>query len=195
MGKGVRVLALECAGWFTSDSPSAVVHSTTRVSLPLRSAGQSKLPGRGGGGRRRYVRHTPHHWRLRLVSNAKTIGVGMMVTLLCVSCGSSGSTDKNAHGWQLVSVESPRILKVGREVGYCVGDPWPTIRPPQIQYRGKNVYIKLRVKMPRRRPSKGGLCLDREMLITRIIVLRRDLKDVSVYDSGVQPPELRWPSE
>ena len=75
---------------------------------------------------------------------------------------------------------------------YCAGYPHPTIRSPEILYRGNDVYIKLKVKWPDR-PSKGDLCLGSELLIMRTIVLRKDLEYVNVYDSGVEPPELRWP--
>jgi len=85
-------------------------------------------------------------------------------------------------------------LTVGREVDYCAGDPRPAIRHPQILYQGNDVYIKLKIKGSDR-PSKGNLCLGSEMAITRTITLRRDLENVRVYDSGVEPPELRWPSE
>lgn len=124
----------------------------------------------------------------------RIIAASATVALLCVSCGDSGPADKNTRGWQVVSVKSPRTLKVGKAVGYCTGYPRPSIRHPQILYHGDDVYIKLKVKWPRR-PSKGDLCLDSELLIMRTIILRRDLEDVKVYDSGVEPPELRWPSE
>lgn len=119
---------------------------------------------------------------------------GVAVALLCVGCGESAPANRTIHGWQVVSVKSPQTLKVGKEVNYCTGYPHPTFRRPQILYQDNDVYIELKVRWPRR-PSKGDLCLGMELLITRTIVLRRDLKDVRVYDSGVEPPELRWPSE
>lgn len=128
------------------------------------------------------------------MSVTRVIAASVAVALLCMSCGDSGSADRDAHGWQVVSVKSPRTLKVGKEVDYCAGYPRPTFRPPQILYQDNDVYIELKVKWPRR-PSKGDLCLDMELLIMRTIVLRRGLEDVRIYDSGVEPPELRWPSE
>lgn len=133
--------------------------------------------------------------QMRLMPKAGIIFVSVVVApFLCASCGDTGSANENNDGWQLVSVELPRTLVVGKAVGYCAGYPRPTIRHPQILYQGSDVYITAKVKWPHR-PSKGDLCLDSELLVMRKIVLRRDLEDVKVYDRGVEPPELRWPSE
>jgi len=128
------------------------------------------------------------------VPKVKLIAASATVALFLVSCGNSGSEHKDTHGWLVVSVEPPRTLRAGREVGYCAGDPLPTIRHPRIVYEGNDVYVDLKIKWPHK-PSKDHLCLGSELVITKTITLRRDLKDVNVYDSGVEPPELRWPSE
>lgn len=123
---------------------------------------------------------------------ARIIIASAIAALFLVSCGGSGSADKSVHRWLVVSAEPPRTLKVGKEVDYCAGDPHPTIGHPQILYQGNDVYIKLKIKWPHKSP-KVHLCLGSERVITRTITLRRDLDAVRVYDSGVQPPELRWP--
>ena len=124
------------------------------------------------------------------------------ILLLAMACGDSSSADKSstvekgadkAFRWGVIFAPSPRTVKIGGGADYCEGDPRPRIARPDIEYRGnKAVYIKLELKSPDR-PKSKKLCLDSELLVTRKITLRRDLSDVKLYDSGVEPPELRWP--
>lgn len=133
----------------------------------------------------------------------RTIAVVASIALLGFACGNSAPADNNTAAesrgrnglqWGVITTTPPRTLKVGGAVGYCVGDPRPTIGRPQIRYRGEDVYIRLELQIPRKkRAKKRGRCAGVELFVRKAITLRRDLSDVKVYDSGIEPPELRWP--
>lgn len=127
------------------------------------------------------------------------------VGFLGLACGGSTPAQEAASGptprdskilpWEVISVSPPYALKVGAGVGYCVGDPRPTIKRPNIRYEDENVYVRLKITRPRKGSTKSRLCAGKELLITRQIKLRRDLFSVKIYDSGASPPELRWPTK
>jgi hypothetical protein len=131
--------------------------------------------------------------------------VALGVAMAGLACGASSSPadkkndtyqarDDKVLRWKVISVTPPRTIKAGGSVGYCVGDPRPRIKRPQIKYRGANVYIKLEVEKPRPKSTeKHTACGGVELLVRRTIILRRNLSDVQIYDSGVEPPKLRWP--
>lgn len=100
---------------------------------------------------------------------------------------------RNAFEWAVVRHPSERVIRVGHGVGYCVGDPRPRIKEPEIAYRGGDVYIRLELAKRGPLPSSGGLCAGLELLVKKTIRLKRDLSGLNLYDSGVDPPERRWP--
>lgn len=126
-----------------------------------------------------------------------------IIALLGFACGDStpANTDRNAREsrdgnvlrWEVISTTSPRMLKVGGAVGYCLGDPQPAIGRPQIRYRGDDIYIKLGLETPRKKRARKGNCAGVELFVYRWIEVKRDLADVKIYDSGVEPPRQRWP--
>lgn len=60
--------------------------------------------------------------------------------------------------------------------------------------RVDDVYIRLEViTPPPTAAQRKEECLGVELGVTKVITLRRDLSDIKVYDSGLDPPELRWP--
>ena len=137
----------------------------------------------------------------------KSVGAMVITTAIlsfAMACGDSSPADgtgvavegrdDNSFNWGVIFNPTLRTIKIGSGVGYCVGDPRPRIMRPDIKYRGDDVYIRLELKRPPpSRPSRNGPCRGVELLVTRTINLRRDLSDLRLYDSGVEPPELRWP--
>jgi len=131
------------------------------------------------------------------------MAVAALVLALGVACGESHSDNRAGRAsadandkpfeWEVIFASSRRTIKVGGGVDFCEGDPRPRIARPEIEYRGKDVYIQLKLKTPRTRPSTHERCAGSVLLVTRRITLRRDLSDLKLYDSGVEPPELRWP--
>lgn len=97
--------------------------------------------------------------------------------------------------WGVITPDPPRALVVGGGIDYCVGEPRPRIARPRVEYRGDDVYVRLNVKRPPKKVSKGEACFVKELLITRAITLRRDLSEVEVYNADVEPPKLVWPRE
>lgn len=134
--------------------------------------------------------------QMRILWLAGVMTVAVAILLLAVACGTGsavGGREDNAFQWGAIFTPSKRTVVVGEGVDYCVGDPRPRIAKPEIQYRGDDVYIRLELKTPRFQSPKGSRCAGVGLLVKRKITLRRDLSDVELYDSGVEPPELRWP--
>lgn len=118
-----------------------------------------------------------------------------------MACGDSADDTSLAAGddrsktfdWGVISTKPPRTLVVGGGIGYCEGDPRPRIIRPQVEYRDDNVFIRLAVKRSPKKASKGEVCLGSELLITRVVTLRRDLSDVEIYNANTEPPNVVWP--
>jgi len=125
--------------------------------------------------------------------------VAATVLPLGLACGNAapsaevGQRDPDSFRWGVIFTPSERTIRIGGGVGYCEGDPRPRFKRPDVEYRRKNVYIRLELKTRRPQPQKNAACLGSELLVTTTITLRRDLSDLRLYDSGAQPPELRWP--
>jgi len=99
--------------------------------------------------------------------------------------------DDSTLKWGIWATKPPRSIRVVAEVGYCIGDPRPS-RRPHIQYIDDNVYIRLKVHVPRK---KSFRCAGVGLFIKRWIMLRRNLDEVKIYDSGYNPPQLVWPED
>ena len=137
----------------------------------------------------------------------RVFGVWTVFTLMVafgIGCGSSerpdetarpasGRFDKEVVAWGVASVSGPKTVKLGTEIGYCVGDPKPRMRLAQRIYRGKSVYITVELALPRKKPSDHSLCGGVGLFLYKTIRLTRDLADVMLYDSSTDPPTRRWP--
>jgi hypothetical protein len=132
---------------------------------------------------------------LAIVSAAAVVLIGM-------GCGGSSTVSVNstpkgqskAFRWGVISTTpSQRTIKIGGSVSYCEGDPRPRISQPEIRYEDISVYIEVVLERPRHHRSKGDVCLGSELLVAKMLKLRRNLAEIELYDSGVDPPERRWP--
>lgn len=147
---------------------------------------------------------------LRWSRHAKSINAGVCIVLitslfsllLVVSgCGSSAprqaaqAVNIRPISWGVISTQQPDTVKIVSEVGYCQGDPKPTIRRIRSRYNGKKVYITAEVARPRKKPSskQGALCLGRVLPIYKTIKLSRTLQGSILYDASRNPPAVRWP--
>lgn len=143
---------------------------------------------------------------LSRLGNGERIASGsaiLLVGLIGVGCGGSAPAEKGSQAsqgrnerileWKVLAIIPPRTLRVGADSGYCAGYPRPTIGSPQIRYGGLDVYIELEA-IAGKEPSKGDPCLGIRLYLERTISLDSDLSLAKVYDSGVDPPELRWPT-
>jgi hypothetical protein len=91
----------------------------------------------------------------------------------------------------VIFTPSERSIRIGSGVGYCEGDPRPRIEEPEIKYRGDEVYIRLELAKLGPSNRNKGRCAGSVKLMLKTVRLKRDLSDVSLYDSGVDPPERR----
>ncbi len=93
--------------------------------------------------------------------------------------------------WHVGSVWGPSAFTAVGEVGHCAGYPKPRIKRPHVRYRGDKIYIRLLIEKPRYR--KGVACAGLAISLRKAITLKRNLSDVTVYDSGRRPPAPQWP--
>lgn len=134
-------------------------------------------------------------------ARARLLAVSLTVVLIAIPSGcGSGSNDETgvrigeSSAWSVQSVNAPRTLTVGTGVDYCAGDPKPRIGPPEIEYRGDDVFITLTVEEPPAQSAKPNeVCAGVELFVGRKILLKRNLHDVQLFDGGVDPPLQRWP--
>jgi hypothetical protein len=125
------------------------------------------------------------------------VGVAVIFLLFSgLACGrdSHEVVRNGAFEWDVISELSPRTIEIGGDIGYCVGRAKPRIAKPNIVYRGSDVYISLKLEHRHRLPRKAR-CMGVGLLVKRAVRLRRDLADLRLYDSGVDPPQQRWPVE
>jgi hypothetical protein len=137
---------------------------------------------------------------MNILKFGRVVIAAVAILAFGVACGDRSSSDQTvgkrdpkAFKWGVIFTPTERMIKIGGGVGYCAGDPRPRFRRPDVEYRGEDVYIRLELKARRSHASRNGLCLGSERLVMRTITLRRDLSDLRLYDSGIEPPELRWP--
>jgi hypothetical protein len=135
-----------------------------------------------------------------MVKSVAVAGLAIAVATTGASCGGDSSnghrgddaTGKRGFTWGVISVPSERSVRAGGVVAYCKGAARPVIRNPEVRYRGSEVYIRLRLKRPGSDEGKS-LCAGVDLSVARVIVLRQPVADLTIYNSGVSPPEQVWP--
>jgi|SRR5215218_421189 len=148
--------------------------------------------------------------RLRAPAFIFTANISVLVA---VACGSSSTTVEpigasyqrvdRSLPWSVRSVLGQRMIRIGGFVGYCEGRAKPTLKPPRIRYKGDRVFISLELQRRRHGTSRGAHrkqpkiaegCAGVELFIGQTVALKHDLSQVEIFDSGVNPPRLRWPT-
>lgn len=94
--------------------------------------------------------------------------------------------------WRVARPPDGDLIRVFGVAKWCVRYPKPRISRVDTQARGRAVFIKV-FMTTFRRPKKREICAALEVGVKRAVVLSSWLGDRALYDSGVSPPEKRWP--
>lgn len=111
-------------------------------------------------------------------------------SLLGAGCGGSDDDgSERAVEWAAERAVGPRSIRLVATVEVCF-EPVQLERPI-IEYSGHRVYLELR-HTPEERKYDG--CLLSLLTLHRTVTFNRDLDELILYDSSVDPPERRWPT-
>jgi hypothetical protein len=86
------------------------------------------------------------------------------------------------------------LVTVRGPVPHCVELPEPRVVAVDKRYRGSDVFIRIVVDVPAEAPeNQEFICRGIGWTIEESISLPRPLKELVLFDSGVDPPAQRWP--
>jgi len=138
----------------------------------------------------------------RLRRASEWLGLATAVVLLVGAAGCGGQVVPKlarvpnsptryvrTKAWRVQAVLGERTLRLVLEVGSC-GEPY-VIRALPV-YLGDVVYIQSEVAFSK--PTSKAICVGGEIAIYTTVRLVRNVEDVRIYDSGSDPPALRWPN-
>jgi hypothetical protein len=136
---------------------------------------------------------TAPHWR-RLLGIALTIAL----TSLLAACGDSQESQEQENGTQplrwSVAESKGRLVTVRAPVSNCEGLPEPRILEVVKSYRGRRVYVRIVADVPADAPeNQEFVCAGVGLELEETIFLPRPLNELTLFDSGVDPPAQRWP--
>ncbi|HEX3240524.1 MAG TPA: hypothetical protein VHR18_10375 [Solirubrobacterales bacterium] len=117
------------------------------------------------------------------------------ISLLAACAGSEERADtKRPLKWSVAESKGPRQVTVRGPVSNCEGLPEPRILEVVKSYRGRRVYIRIVADVPADAPeSQEFVCASVGLELEETISLPRPLKELVLFDSGVDPPVQRWP--
>ncbi|HEY5941273.1 MAG TPA: hypothetical protein VIT89_00235 [Solirubrobacterales bacterium] len=94
----------------------------------------------------------------------------------------------------MVESKGPRQVTLRGPVSNCEGLPEPRILEVVKTYRGRRVYVRIVADVPADAPeSQEFVCAGVGLELEETIFLPRPLKELVLFDSGVDPPVQRWP--
>jgi hypothetical protein len=148
----------------------------------------------------------PKTWQSPFIRTLGAIALSMAILLVGPACGASSNGGEktprvqkaiNHHvsPWGISSIVGQRRIRIVSSVDYCAGDPKPHIRHVSILYHDWAAYVTVEAVIPRRKSPGMTFCAGIELPLYRTIRLTRDLKDVKIYDGGIDPPQQRWPEQ
>jgi hypothetical protein len=140
--------------------------------------------------------------RIMAVGKRCRRGLWGIVTIASISllaaCGDSQEPQaqesvKRALRWS-VAESKGRLVTVRGPVSNCEGLPEPRVREVVKSYRGRRVYVRIVADVPAEAPeNQEFVCAGVRLELEETIFLPRPLKDLVLFDSGVDPPVQRWP--
>lgn len=91
--------------------------------------------------------------------------------------------------WHLEGRPQGANIRIRVESGYCDGAPEPTIDDVEVIESSGGVAIRVEV----REVVVDGVCAGLGLGLTETVQLESPVGDRQIFDSGVAPPERRWP--
>jgi hypothetical protein len=131
--------------------------------------------------------------RLRVPIRQRTIYLitGFLVTSCVSLVGCGGGDDSSALQWSFFKQLGPHKAKLAGEVDYCVGEPKPRVEKVIRRYSGNRVFLTLILSPERPKPEE---CRGVGLGVFRTVRFQRDLEQLELFDSSIDPPSRRWPT-
>jgi hypothetical protein len=136
-----------------------------------------------------------------------------VVVLISIGCGTASSATNSGIGdkhenlksdrrglvreartiqWRVARPPRGNLIQIFGVAKWCVGNPKPRISRVDVQERRRVVFIKA-FMTTFRTPAKYESCPALEAGMKKKVMFSSPLRDRALYDSGVSPPEKRWP--
>lgn len=87
-------------------------------------------------------------------------------------------------------MKNSHAVVIYSEAGSCGR---PRILQVHPRYAGHSVYIRAEVEFQKEKFPKSAMCAGVGEFIYKTVNLKREIKEIKIYDSSVTPPALRWP--
>jgi hypothetical protein len=133
----------------------------------------------------------PRYWLLGIALTIASIS-------LLAACGDSQEPQaqesvKRPLRWSVVESKG-RLVTVRGPVANCEGLPEPRVLEVVKSYRGRRVYVRIVADVPAEAPeNQEFVCAGVGLKLEERISLPLPLKELVLFDSGVDPPVQRWP--
>lgn len=129
------------------------------------------------------------------------LGIALTIASLSLLAACGDSQESQEHGsvkrplrWSVEESKGPRLITVRGPVPHCVELPEPRVLAVEKRYRGSHFLIRIVVEVPAEAPeNQEFVCRGVGLTIEETISLPRPLKELILFDSGVDPPVQRWP--
>lgn len=129
----------------------------------------------------------------RGIVKSTLVGAMLLVSiLLSFSCGGGGDRSAEAVEWEVSRQVGSRQVELAATVEYCGGEQGPTLEQPVVEYASKRVFIELLLASQEESDDRG--CPLSLLGVYKTITLKRDLDELVLFDSSIDPPEPRWPT-
>lgn len=93
--------------------------------------------------------------------------------------------------WKTYGAPQGKTVRIISEVSYCAGLDKPRIERVRVQEERRRVLLTAFLAGPV--PNKGEACADVAVGVRKMVHLRRNLDDRTLYDASFSPPKRRWP--
>jgi hypothetical protein len=128
----------------------------------------------------------------------RTLAITSVLAFTLLACGSTAGGAKDVRPverpvqWAVASILSPRIIKLGASVQYCVGTPKPRLNGFRVMEGPRKIYVTALLAV---QPQHASLevCYDKILFVYRRLQLAEKLGHRQLYDASTSPPEQRWP--
>lgn len=117
---------------------------------------------------------------------------GLLAVCSLIMAGCGGGDESQALHWSFFKQVGPHKAKLAGEVGYCVGEPKPRVEKVLRSYSGNRVFLTLILTQERPEPEE---CRAIGLGVFRTVRFKRNLGQLELFDSSIEPPRRRWPAK